>query len=59
MSYGSAQSQHGRSAAYIADQILRGRNPSDIPLAINLKTANAMGITVRATIMARADKVIG
>jgi ABC-type uncharacterized transport system substrate-binding protein len=58
MSYGSAQSQRGRSAGYIADQLLRGANPSDIPLAINLKTFNAMGITVRATLMARADKVI-
>jgi ABC-type uncharacterized transport system substrate-binding protein len=47
-------------------QLLRGINVADIPveqpskfeLAINLKTANALGITVPAAIVARADKII-
>ena len=47
-------------------QLFRGVKPADIPieqptkfeLVINLKTANAMGVTVPAILVARADKVI-
>jgi putative tryptophan/tyrosine transport system substrate-binding protein len=54
-----------RSAAYI-DKILKGANPSELPveqaskykLVINLNTAKALGLDVSPTLLARADEVI-
>jgi ABC-type uncharacterized transport system substrate-binding protein len=66
LSYGADNFALFREAARYIDQILRGANPGDLPvqqptrfvLAVNLKTANALGLTVPQSILARADEVI-
>ena len=66
MSYGIDFSDMGRSLADVVGQVLKGEKPSEIPirqptkfeLAINLKTAKALGLTVPATLLVAADEVI-
>src|SRR5439155_16555349 len=66
MSYGTDLAALGHRVADMADQILKGVKPADIPifqptkfeLAINLKTAKALGLTVPATLLVAADEVI-
>ena len=64
--YGSdGQDEFRRSASYV-DRILRGAKPADLPvqlpvkfvMAVNIKTAKALGLTVPPSIWVRADEVI-
>jgi len=65
-SYSANTYELGRQAARMVGKIMKGAKPSDIPveqptkfeLAVNLKTAKALGIKVPNSILLRADKVI-
>jgi putative ABC transport system substrate-binding protein len=66
MAYSASPAALGRRAAHFVDRILRGANPGDLPierpskfdLIINLKMAQAIGLTIPQSLLLRADQLI-
>jgi putative tryptophan/tyrosine transport system substrate-binding protein len=66
LSYGSDLPDMYRRAGVYIDKILKGASPSELPvqsaekfeLAVNLKTAKALGLTISESFLLRADEVI-
>ena len=66
LAYGRSVLENWGRAAALVDKILKGEKPGELPveqptrfeLVVNLNTANALGLTIPRSILARADEVI-
>ena len=65
LAYGPDQAHMIRRAAVYVDKILKGAKPADLPveqptqyeLALNMKTAKRLGLTIPSSLLLRVDEV--
>ena len=66
MSYAGDEAEGPKRVAYLIDRILKGAKPADLPVErpmgfefhMNLKTADALGLTIPPIVLMRATKVV-
>jgi putative ABC transport system substrate-binding protein len=66
LAYGPSLAEVNTRVASFVDRILKGARPADLPverptrleLAVNLKTAGALGLTIPPAVVSRADRVV-
>ena len=66
MSYAGDEAERHKRVAYLIDRILKGARPAEMPVErpmgfefiMNLKTADALGLTIPPIVLMRATKVI-
>ena len=66
MSYGPSQGERGQRLAAYVDKLLKGAKPGDLPIeqptqfefVINLKTAEALGLTIPPAVLFQATEVL-
>jgi putative ABC transport system substrate-binding protein len=66
LAYGSDNAFNWERGAYFVNRVIKGANPADLPverlsrlkLVVNLRTAEALGVTIPPSILFRADEVI-
>lgn len=66
LSYGAEEEELWRRAAVLADKILKGAKPADLPFeqptkfkfVVNLRTARTLGLTIPQSVLLRADEIV-
>jgi putative ABC transport system substrate-binding protein len=66
MSYAADEAEQPKRVAYLIDRVLKGTKPAELPVErpmgfefiMNLKTANALGLTIPPIVLMRVTRVV-